>query len=134
MQGILTCVVGFIGALTIADFPEKAANKAKSTLALPFLNQKEAEFIVARIEQDRKDVIPIPFTVSHYIKCGMDSKVWGFAWLFGLTTTCTYAIAYFLPIILEDGLGFSVGAAQCLVAPPYVLVRIPSTLSLRNAS
>ena len=56
MQGILTCVVGFIGAVTIADFPEKAANKTRS-LALPFLNQKEAEFVVARIEQDRADVV-----------------------------------------------------------------------------
>lgn len=51
-------------------------------------------------------------------------KVWGFASLFGLTTTCTYAIAYFLPIILKDGMGFSTGASQCLVAPPYVLAAI----------
>ena len=123
MQGILTCVIGFIGALTIVDFPDKAANPSKRSLAIPFLNLKEAEFVVARIEQDRKDVIPVPFSISNYARCAMDAKVWGFAWLFGLTTTCTYAIAYFLPIILEDGLGFSVGEAQCLVAPPYVLVR-----------
>lgn len=37
-----------------------------------------------------------------------------------LTTTNTYAIAYFLPIILRDGMGFSVAKAQCLTAPPYV--------------
>jgi len=49
-----------------------------------------------------------------------DSKVWAFAWLFGLTTTQTYAIAYFLPIILEEGMGFSLAAAECLVSPPYV--------------
>lgn len=49
---------------------------------------------------------------------------WGFASLFGLTTTVTYAIAYFLPIILEDGMGFGVAASQCLVAPPYVLAAI----------
>lgn len=51
-------------------------------------------------------------------------------------TTVTYAIAYFLPIILQEGMDYSVGtkilcrdnrnilklgpgAAQCLVAPPY---------------
>lgn len=56
MEGLLTVVVGCIGALLIADFPEKAANRTKS-LAIPFLNQKEAEFVVARIEQDRADVI-----------------------------------------------------------------------------
>jgi len=47
-------------------------------------------------------------------------KVWGFALLYMFTTTNTYAIAYFLPIILRDGMGFSVAKAQCLVAPPYV--------------
>lgn len=56
MEGLLTVVVGMIGSVLIADFPEKAANQAKS-LALPFLNQKEAEFVVARIEQDRADVV-----------------------------------------------------------------------------
>lgn len=35
------------------------------------------------------------------------------------STTITYALAYFLPIILVQSLGFEVGAAQCLVAPPY---------------
>jgi MFS family permease len=35
-------------------------------------------------------------------------------------TTVTYAIAYFLPIILMEGMKFDVGRAQCLVAPPYV--------------
>jgi hypothetical protein len=53
--------------------------------------------------------------VSH----AFDLKIWGFAALFGLTTVNTYAIAYFLPIILKDGMGFSTGASQCLTAPPY---------------
>lgn len=49
-----------------------------------------------------------------------DLKIWGFAALFGLTTVNTYAIAYFLPLILKDGLGFSVAVSQCLIAPPYI--------------
>lgn len=50
--------------------------------------------------------------------------MWAFASLFGLTTTITYAIAFFLPIILRNGMGFSVAASQCLVAPPYVAAAI----------
>jgi hypothetical protein len=123
MQGLLTVVVGCIGALTIADFPEKAANKTRSC-AIPFLNEKEAAFVVARIEKDRHDAIAEPFRLGHYLRCACDAKVWGFAWLFGLTTTNTYAIAYFLPIILRDGMGFSIAAAECLVSPPYVLAAI----------
>ena len=118
MQGILTCVVGAIGLFTIVDFPENAAKGAASGLSIPFLNQKEADFVVARIERDRHDAIAAPFSAKEYLKCAADLKIWGFASLFGLTTTCTYAIAYFLPIILEDGMGFDVAKAQCLIAPP----------------
>lgn len=34
--------------------------------------------------------------------------------------TVTYAIGYFLPLILRNGMGFSVGESQYLSAPPYV--------------
>ena len=123
MQGLITCVVAVIGAFTIADFPENAANKSKS-FALSFLNQKEANFIVARIQKDREDAIAEPFHLSTYLRCGLDSKIWGFAALFGLTTTTTYAIAYFLPIILHEGMGFDTAMAECLIAPPYVVAAI----------
>lgn len=35
-------------------------------------------------------------------------------------TTQAYALAFFLPIILNTSLGFSVGDSQLLGAPPYV--------------
>lgn len=34
-------------------------------------------------------------------------------------TAITYAVAYFLPMILQQHMGFSLAASQCLVAPPY---------------
>lgn len=122
MQGLLTVVVGTIGIFTIVDFPEKASKK--SFLSVPFLNEKEAALVVATIELDRHDAIAAPFHVGTYLKCAADLKIWGFGSLFGLTTTVTYAIAYFLPIILKDGMGFSVAASQCLIAPPYVAAAI----------
>jgi hypothetical protein len=79
---------------------------------------------VARIERDRHDAIAMPFSFKHYMYCAADLKIWGFASLFMLTTTVTYAIAYFLPIILQEGMGFGVAEAQCLIAPPYVLAAI----------
>ena len=91
---------------------------------MKFLSQAESDFVVARIEKDRKDAIVTPFHVGEYLKNGADLKVWAFAALFGLTTTITYAIAFFLPIILKDGMGFSVAMSQCLVAPPYVAAAI----------
>ncbi|KAK4547958.1 hypothetical protein LTR36_010677 [Oleoguttula mirabilis] len=123
MQGIMTCVAAIVGALTIADFPEKAAHKGMG-FAIPFLNHEEAAFVVARIEKDRHDAIPEEFNIGTYMRCAMDLKIWGFAALFGLTTTCTYAIAYFLPIILYDGMGFSLAESECLIAPPYAVAAI----------
>nr|POE46956.1 putative transporter [Quercus suber] len=123
MQGIITICVGFLGAVLIADFPEKAATKSRS-LAIPFLNESEAAFVVARIEQDRHDAIPEAFSLKTYLQCACDAKIWAFAALFGLTTTVTYAIAYFLPIILNDGLGFDIAETECLIAPPYVVAAI----------
>lgn len=54
----------------------------------------------------------------------MDPKVWVYAMIFFNVTTVTYALAYFMPIILTYNMGFSVGASQCLVAPPYALAGI----------
>lgn len=112
MEGILTCILGIAGYLLIVDFPELASKSWK------FLDERESAFMVARIERDRHDVVLEPFSTSAYLKNALDLKVWAFAALFGLTTTNTYAIAYFLPIILRSGMGFSIAKAQCLVAPP----------------
>lgn len=120
LQGVLTCLLALFSYILIVDFPELSVN----TFGLKFLNQKEADFVVARIELDRSDAIPKQFRLTEYLKNALDLKIWGFAALFGLTTTNTYAIAYFLPIILNDGMGFGVGASQCLVAPPYVLAAL----------
>lgn len=102
----------------IVDFPEL------SPKSWNFLNEKEAVFIVARIDQDRHDIKLEPFFLGKYLRHGLDSKVWGFSALYTLTTTNSYAIAYFLPIILRDGMGFDAARAQCLVAPPYVAAAI----------
>jgi hypothetical protein len=96
MQGLITCLLALASYFLIVDFPEEAANAG---FQLKFLNMEESAFIVARIEKDRHDAIPTPFHIGSYLKNALDLKVWGFAALFGLTTTCTYAIAYFLPIM-----------------------------------
>jgi hypothetical protein len=123
LQGTLTALVGIAGYVLIVDFPEKAQT-AKGLFNLHFLSNDEAAFVVARIEKDRHDAIPEEFRWGPYVKGAFDLKVLGFASLFMLTTTNTYAIAYFLPIILNEGMGFSVAASECLISPPYVAAAI----------
>jgi predicted MFS family arabinose efflux permease len=80
--------------------------------------------ICARVNADRGDVKPQPFSMAKYMRAGTDWKVWAYAMIFFNTTTVSYALAYFLPIILTHNMGFSVGEAQCLVAPPYAFAGI----------
>lgn len=102
-----------MGYCLLVPFPD--ANPEKSW---NFLNRREVDFIIARVNADRADVAVEPFNLIKFLKPGLDLKVWGFAMCFCCLTTVSYALAYFLPQILNGGMGFSVGAAQCLVAPP----------------
>ncbi|KAK5199740.1 hypothetical protein LTR99_004535 [Exophiala xenobiotica] len=119
MEGILTCVVGIIGYFFLVDFPDKAARTSWA-----FLNERECQFITRRIAKDRGDAELEPFNLKKWAASGLDLKIWGFALMFFSITTQAYAIAYFLPIILHNNMGFSIGAAQCLVAPPYAFAGI----------
>jgi MFS family permease len=112
MEGIITCVVAIIAFWVIVDFPEKA------TKSFRFLNHREVDLVVARIEDDRKDVVLEEFNLRGYLANGLDVKVWSYALMFALAAIPTYGLAYFLPIILQTGLGYSVAKAQCLTAPP----------------
>ncbi|KAF7511555.1 hypothetical protein GJ744_004143 [Endocarpon pusillum] len=119
MQGVITCLVGIGGYCSLVDFPDKAAKGSWR-----FLSERECNFILRRVEKDRGDSRLEPFTLGRFLRPAFDLKIWGFALIFFSLTTVGYAIAYFLPIILRDGMGFSVAAAQCLVAPPYVFAAI----------
>jgi nitrate/nitrite transporter NarK len=102
----------------LVDFPEK------SPKSWHFLNEHKAAYIIASINHDRGDVYAEDFTLRKYLANCADSKVWLYALLYLLTTANTYSIAYFLPIILQHSMGFSVAKAQCLVAPPYVAAAV----------
>jgi hypothetical protein len=113
IEGILTVCVGFMGYCLLVPFPDANPEKAWS-----FLNKREVDFIVARVNADRADVTTEPFNLVKFLRPGLDLKIWGFAMCFCCLTTVSYALAYFLPQILSGGMGFTVGEAQCLVAPP----------------
>ncbi|KEY80023.1 phthalate transporter [Aspergillus fumigatus] len=118
MEGVITGVIGVLTLLLLVDFPDRAHKSWR------FLSEKECAFVVRRINRDRSDADDEPFSLIRFLTPALDPKIWGFAMIFLCTTTVTYAIAYFLPIILQQGMGYSVGASQCLVAPPFVFAGI----------
>ncbi|OWT42660.1 phthalate transporter [Pochonia chlamydosporia 170] len=118
LEGVLTCVIGIAGYWFLVDFPDSK----RSTWM--FLGKAERQWVVNRIQQDRGDSQVSKFNLSKFLRSGSDWKVWAYAVIFFNTGTITYALAYTLPIILVDSMGFSVGAAQCLIAPPYAFAAI----------
>lgn len=121
MEGLITVVVAVIGYLVLVNFPDQSGD-----LAWKFLSERELNWVIRRIDNDREDAEVEPFNLRKWASNGLDPKIWGFSFIYFLLTTTTYSIAYFLPVILR-GMGFSVAASQCLVAPPYVMAGVIMT-------
>ncbi|KAL8808506.1 MAG: hypothetical protein Q9182_000057 [Xanthomendoza sp. 2 TL-2023] len=124
IEGCLTCLVALLGYIFLVSFPDKEKSRA-----IGFLSAEERHLIVARVNQDRGDADLEKFSFKKWLGGASDWKIWVYGLCFGCATTVSYALAYFLPIILNLGLGFDTGTAQCLIAPPYVFAGIVMILT-----
>merc|ERR1711904_293424 len=97
------------------DFPDRAVNKNYRG----FINSEEIKFIIRRINKDRSEASEEEWNFRKGAASGADWKIWMFAIQFFSVTTQAYSLAYFLPIILNETMGFDVGLSQLLAAPPY---------------
>ncbi|KJF61342.1 phthalate transporter [Coccidioides immitis RS] len=120
MEGVITCAIAIFAYAFIVRFPDQERDKP----SFRFLQPHECQYIIDRLEEDRRDVVAEKFTLKRFLKPAGDFEIWVFAFMFFCLTTVTYAFAFFLPIILRDNLGFSLAASQCLIAPPYVFSAI----------
>ena len=116
VQGLITCVIGIITYWWMVDFPETAHR------SFYFLSEAEAQLAVQRIQADRNDVVPEPFTWSKIAVNFLDPKLYGFACMFFILNLVSTALSYFLPIILQSGMGFSSNAAIILSTPVCPIV------------
>ncbi|KAJ5583975.1 hypothetical protein N7450_006639 [Penicillium hetheringtonii] len=114
-EGVLTCLIGIIGALLIVDFPQKAQNSWK------FLSSDEIAYVIQLLESDRTDIQEEPFSWRRFLSPAMDLKIWGYCFIYYANTVIAYAIAFFLPIILNTEMGFDVGISQILSTPPIFM-------------
>ncbi|KAH8732848.1 hypothetical protein GQ44DRAFT_734775 [Phaeosphaeriaceae sp. PMI808] len=123
VQGSITAFIGIITYFWMVDFPED------SHRSFHFLNKTESQIATARIDNDRGDVKPDPFEWPKIFIHAKDAKVYGFCVLFFLQNVVSTSLSYFLPIILQGGMGFSTNKAILLSAPPYFYAVIPAILS-----
>ncbi|EPS42485.1 hypothetical protein H072_3603 [Dactylellina haptotyla CBS 200.50] len=117
VEGLLTCLVAIGGYMFILPFPDDP-NAHKEWR---FLNRAQINHVIRKVDADRGDVEAEEFTFGRFFKGGKDLKVYIFGLILLLTSIVAYALSFFLPIIIHEGMGFSVAASQLLVAPPYVV-------------
>ncbi|TVY55253.1 putative transporter [Lachnellula cervina] len=123
VQGLIAIVIGFATYFWIVDFPE---NSHKS---FRFLTPEEQALAETRITDDRGDVKAEPFALRTCLVHFLDPKIYGFCCLFFLLNLVSTSLSYFLPIILQSGMGFSSDQAILLSAPPYFYAVIPVIIS-----
>lgn len=123
VQGSITAFIGIITFWWMVDFPENAHR------SFMFLSEEESEIAASRIEKDRGDVEPEPFSWAKVLVHAKDPKVYGFCTMYFLQNLVSTSLSYFLPIILQGGMGFSTNDAILLSAPPYYYAVIPAILS-----
>jgi MFS family permease len=111
VQGLITCVIGIVTYWWMVDFPENAQNSFR------FLSESEIKIATQRIQADRDDVMIEPFSWSKILVHFLDPKLYGFSCLFFLLNLVSTSLSYFLPIILQSGMGFSENASIILSAP-----------------
>ncbi|KAL2021389.1 hypothetical protein VTK56DRAFT_7254 [Thermocarpiscus australiensis] len=123
VQGLCTCAVGIATYWWMVDFPEHAHRSFR------FLTPEEARVVARRIQVDRGDLLAHEFALAKVLVHAADPKVWAFASLFFMQNVVSTALSYFVPVILEGGLGYSPDAAIVLAAPPYYYAVVPVLVS-----
>ncbi|KAH6878822.1 major facilitator superfamily domain-containing protein [Alternaria rosae] len=123
VQGSITAFFGILTYWWMVDFPEHAQN------SFYFLTPHESALASSRIDNDRGDVKPDDFAWSKVFVHAKDLKVYGFCTLYFLQNLVSTSLSYFLPIILQGGMGFSSNKAILLSAPPYYYAVLPAILS-----
>ena len=93
VQGLCACIIGIVTYWWIVDFPEQSQQSFR------FLSEAETKLAVARIQRDRGDVIPTPFSWPEILRHFLDPKIYGFAAMFFLLNLVSTALSYFLPIM-----------------------------------
>ncbi|KAL4737549.1 major facilitator superfamily domain-containing protein [Aspergillus similis] len=123
VQGLITCVIGIVTYWWMVDFPENAQK------SFYFLTETEAKIAVQRIQADRGDVVLDPFEWQKVLVNFADPKLYGFACMYFCLNIVSTSLNYFLPQIIESGLGFSSNESILLSTPPYFWAVLPVLLT-----
>ncbi|KAF9892040.1 hypothetical protein FE257_002446 [Aspergillus nanangensis] len=111
IEGAITVAAGFVGLFTLGQFPEKAR----------WLNPREKHIASVRISRERGNQEYEHITFKQSLKYLLDLKLGFYVMQYFICASSVYSLAFFMPIILREGMGFSYALSQVLTSPPYLL-------------
>ncbi|KAJ5960049.1 uncharacterized protein N7479_007199 [Penicillium vulpinum] len=118
IEGIATIVAGIAAAFFLVQFPDKAS----------WLKPRQKEIAIARLSIDKQSREYKHPSLKEAFVMMRDWKLIVYSIQYFIAASGVYSIAYFQPIILRDGMGFSYALSQILSSPPYIFAIIMSLL------
>ncbi|KAF9891538.1 hypothetical protein FE257_004005 [Aspergillus nanangensis] len=109
LEGAITILVAIAAFFVLDEYPETSR----------FLSDDYRDIIVGLIAQDREERHEEKITVRRIVQSLGDWKLWVFAIMYMLCVVTSYGMAYFMPLILNEKMGYSGALSQLLTTPPY---------------
>ncbi|KAK5081065.1 hypothetical protein LTR70_009327 [Exophiala xenobiotica] len=116
IEGIATVFAGLVAPFFLVEFPER----------VKFLNPRQKHIALERVKVDKLGKEVVHPTVKEMLVMLADWKIALYCIQYFICASSVYSLAYFTPIILRQGMGFSYAKAQLLQSPPYVFTIIMS--------
>ena len=110
IEGVVTIVVGIIAPFFLIEFPERTS----------FLTARQKQIALERVKVDKTggDVVHPTMKQCMVMLCDWKLMLYGIQYF--ISASSVYSLAFFKPIILRQGMGFSYAKSQLLSSPPYV--------------
>lgn len=110
IEGIATIVAGMVAPIFLVEFPERTT----------FLSPRQKQIALQRVKIDKTSQEIVHPTMKQTLVLLCDWKLALFGIQYFIAASSVYSLAFFKPIILRQGMGFSYAKAQLLSSPPYV--------------
>lgn len=110
IEGIVTVAAGLVAPFFLIEFPEK----------VKFLTERQKHIAINRVSLEKAGTQTESPNFKETLHMLMDWKVGVFCLQYFIAASSVYSLAFFAPIILREGMGFSYVKAQLLSSPPYV--------------
>ncbi|KAF2107374.1 retrograde regulation protein 2 [Lophiotrema nucula] len=116
IEGITTIAAGLLAPVFLIEFPERVR----------FLTDRQKHIARTRVSMEKKGAQVEHPTVMQSLRMLLDWKIGMYCIQYFVAASSVYSLAFFFPIVLRQGMGFSYALSQILSSPPYVFTIIAS--------